>query len=378
LRDRHSNLSPLAERLDCFLSSLTGTGDRFTAQTLAHQLDSSPERVQPVLDAACTVEVALLRRTDGVACAECSHFHTDEWIQERREDYGQANCEQCDHPIPQGPKATQYQLTDAVGAELEESRQADTTRDHLTAVMITALPLEADAVKAHLTNPQWEGRNGHQYLIGTFDAPDGGPIWTVAVHVCEMGTNAAAASTTEAVGEFKPEVAMFVGIAGGRKDVVLGDVVVASKVYGYHSGKSGDTFQPRPNAPEPTFKMRQYANRLIVDRQWQSRIVPPTEEHPRAVLGPIAAGEHVVVSTRSHTAELLDSIYSDTIAIEMEGVGFLEAVLRNPEVNSLVVRGISDLLDGKEQADATGSQLRGAAHAAAFAMELLAVYRPQR
>jgi hypothetical protein len=90
------------------------------------------------------------------------------------------------------------------------------------------------------------------------------------------------------------------------------------------------------------------------------------------IVGPIAAGEKVVASSRKATARLIKKNYGDTVAVEMEGRGFLEGVHINSPVHGGVVRGISDLLDGKEQADTGGSQQRAADGASAVAFEILA------
>lgn len=60
----------------------------------------------------------------------------------------------------------------------------------------------------------------------------------------------------------------------------------------------------------------------------------------------------------------------------MEGWGFLEAIRSHPNVRAAIVRGISDLIDGKSEADAAGSQLQAARNASAFAFEMLAKYPP--
>jgi hypothetical protein len=93
---------------------------------------------------------------------------------------------------------------------------------------------------------------------------------------------------------------------------------------------------------------------------------------PTAFVGAIAAGESVVASTESGTAQRLTQTYGDALAVEKEGYGFLGAAREVKGVSALVIRGISDLLDGKEAADKQGSQALAARNASTFAFELLA------
>jgi hypothetical protein len=67
----------------------------------------------------------------------------------------------------------------------------------------------------------------------------------------------------------------------------------------------------------------------------------------------------------------LTKLYSDAVAVEMEGRGFLEGVHLNADVRGGVIRGISDLLDRKAQADKAGSQQRAADATSATAFEIL-------
>ena len=92
----------------------------------------------------------------------------------------------------------------------------------------------------------------------------------------------------------------------------------------------------------------------------------------RIFVGAIAAGEKVVASRGGTVARFLRKHYSDVLAVDMEGRGFLEAVHINPDVKGCVIRGISDLRGGKSEADAAGSQARAADAASAVAFEILA------
>ncbi len=164
---------------------------------------------------------------------------------------------------------------------------------------------------------------------------------------------------------------MFVGVAGGRKDVQIGDVVAADKVYNYESGRDEIDFKLRPEAERSSYRLEQRAR--AVTRDWLRRKQQSeTANLPNAFVGAIAAGESVVASTESGTAQRLNQNYGDALAVEKEGYGFLAAAREVQSVSALVIRGISDLLDDKEKLDKQGSQRLAARHASEFAFELLA------
>ncbi len=62
---------------------------------------------------------------------------------------------------------------------------------------------------------------------------------------------------------------------------------------------------------------------------------------------------------------------SHALAVEMEGLGFLEACRPYPLIKTLIVRGISDLVDGKEHADKEGSQPYASKNATEFLFGLI-------
>ncbi|NBH11532.1 purine phosphorylase, partial [Amycolatopsis sp. SID8362] len=75
------------------------------------------------------------------------------------------------------------------------------------------------------------------------------------------GNAPAAAIAERAVAEFSPAAMVFVGVAGGLRDWTrLGDVVVATKVYGYHGGRSTDDgMRSRPQAWAPSHRLLELA-----------------------------------------------------------------------------------------------------------------------
>lgn len=240
------------------------------------------------------------------------------------------------------------------------------------ALLLTALPLEYKAVVTHLQNLREETHpRGTVYEVGEFAGADGSR-WDVCVAETGMGNSGAATETERAISYFSPEIAIFVGVAGGLKDVQIGDVVVATKVYGYESGKAQREFLPRPNVYETAYDLQQRARAESKREQWLNRLGAVKTRKSRAFVRPIASGEKVLASQRSALSKFLRQNCSDAIAIDMEAIGFLSALHASHQVRGLIVRGISDLIDGKSKADARGSQTLAARHASAFTFEVLA------
>ncbi|MBI3268473.1 MAG: SUMF1/EgtB/PvdO family nonheme iron enzyme [Planctomycetes bacterium] len=254
----------------------------------------------------------------------------------------------------------------------------------LRAAVLTALPVEFQAVRAHLRDVREVVHpKGTIYQVGRFEASTG--AWEVALLQTGAGSERAAQESERVLATFEPRVAFFVGVAGGLKDVRLGDVVAATKVYGYESGKAGRVFQPRPEVGRSHYRLETRARAVAGAADWRARCRATATAtatvkgrkskalpEPRAFVAPIAAGAKVVADRRGPVFRFLREQYGDALAVEMEGAGFLEAAHANPEVQALVVRGISDLIDGKPKSDAEGWQEIAARHAAAFAFELLA------
>ncbi|MEU5612140.1 hypothetical protein ACI2L4_23125 [Streptomyces sparsogenes] len=241
-------------------------------------------------------------------------------------------------------------------------------------VILTALEVEYRAVRAHLeeVRPAWAER-GSLFEVGVFRGGGGGR--SVAIHMTGPGNPGAAVLVERAAALFSPRAVLFVGVAGGRKDVGLGDVVAADAVYDYETGKdTEDGFLPRQKTHQSAYGLVQLARLVATADEWQRGIRPAGGDaapRPRAHVKPIAAGGRVVAHQRSDVGRRLAAGAGDAVAVDMEGFGFLAGAYVNRQVDALVIRGISDLLADKDEAHDERWQPIASRHAAAFAFELL-------
>lgn len=237
-------------------------------------------------------------------------------------------------------------------------------------VVLTALPVEYKAVRSHIRNVREVVHEGTVYEVGFFSSQ--GVTWRVVIADVGIGNQGSAFEAERAIARFKPAVILLVGVAGGIKDVALGDVVAVSDVFGYESGKDELVFKPRPSVKNSSHNMVQRAKAVARSDEWKRRIIEPVDGYaPQAFVGPIAAGEKVIASSESAVFKFLREGYSNALAVEMEGCGFLQATHANPSVSSLIVRGISDLIDNKSDVEDDLRQKAASRHASAFAFEVL-------
>ena len=263
---------------------------------------------------------------------------------------------------------------------LDEASNAGRRR----ALIVTALPLEMEAVLAHLADADsTRGSGGAVYEAGLFR--DENQEWLIVVSVTGPGTHPAEMAAIEAHYDFDGfDVQMVVGVAGSRKPTApIGSVIAADQIYNPYSGKASEgTWSVRPRAIPANYRLVELARTVCRKKRWLERIAghrelqtPPlqpeaTGTDPIAQVAPIVSTEAVLDDRHSDLEKLIASSCGDAHAVEMEGYG-AQFVAHRKETPGIVVRGISDMAEGKSaDADAMNQPI-AARRAAAFAFELL-------
>lgn len=236
-------------------------------------------------------------------------------------------------------------------------------------VILTPIAVELRAVARHLSNLKQEMLEHSLYETGHFNGSH--HEFTVVVHETGSKNTNVGLMTEKVIRLFKPVVVLLVGIAGGVKDAQIGDVVVGTKAYGYESGKETDDGPvSRPDVLPYSKELIEVARMVSRKNVWRNRTLDGAA-NAKVFFGPIASGDKVIASTAAPLYRYLKQHFNDTLALEMESIGFAQAATSHRQVYALNIRAVSDLLDHKSVSDEVARQALAAERAAAFAFELL-------
>lgn len=178
----------------------------------------------------------------------------------------------------------------------------------------------------------------------------------------QMGMPAAATVATKLIYQFTPKYLLMFGIAGGvEKDANLGDVVVATKVWDYCSGKYDasleneknasliDNFKPTSNSINADSQITNMQDRdysKILEQIFRSYVPSKTQNPPKLWWGSLACGSSVV-KNRAIIDKMVLKFDRKTIAVDMESYGLFYAAENaiNPKPKAVCVKAISDFAD---------------------------------
>ncbi len=203
-------------------------------------------------------------------------------------------------------------------------------------------------------------------------------------------TDAGNVQASQAVGqiipECQPDLVALIGCAGGFPGKIgQYDVAVPAYVHYVARTKVGTGVEVRP--------LQEFCSKIFVDHcknvqlldGWHQYLAPETPNAPVDVyFEPIVSGETVLVNSNSDFFRSALKASPKAVAIEMESYGFLSAC-RERQVEAVVIRGISDLLDNKPQPGRTGrepllgldkEQYKATRHAAALFFATLDFINP--
>ncbi len=175
---------------------------------------------------------------------------------------------------------------------------------------------------------------------------------------------------------FKSQITLFVGMAEGREGVSLGDVAVATRIYGFASDEVGREQPFRPVEYRPNYTLLDRVREEVEGLAWLGHIPDGMPAQvPSVVLGQVAAGENVL-STMAHSSfPLLPRQQGETVSFSSEDIGFYRPAFEN-NAKALLVQGIVSLRGASQDVLSEELQAKAVCHASAFAFHILSQIVP--
>ncbi len=210
---------------------------------------------------------------------------------------------------------------------MKNTDERDTHAELPHAVILTAISCEFSSISNFLIDKSTKYLpSGTVYTEGFYQTNYG--RLKLALFETGAGNIESTQKTLEVVQYLNPSLIIFSGVAGGLKDVKIGDVVASSKVSYFEAGKVDKDFLPRSKSSSV------YPKVLDVAKYAARRTIPlgkfkDINNAPSVFVGPITSGEKVIANTKSPYFEQIKNNHSDALAVEMEGYGVLKVATEN-------------------------------------------------
>jgi nucleoside phosphorylase len=235
-------------------------------------------------------------------------------------------------------------------------------------LILTPILVEYEAVAELLTSAvsisdrEFECNYLAGYLKGNING------YRIALRLAGSGQLNISEAVHQGMRFIRPQVIIMFGTAGGIKKLRIGDIIVGTAGYSYESGRVVDGgFYSNPRALETSKRLVEAARTLgRKTLQWHSYLPSNLEVLPALKFGPIASGDKVITTLDTPIVQQIKERLADALGLEMEAFAFLKASSSYPQVETFILRGVSDLLAGKEHANMQGSKQLSTGNAAAF------------
>ncbi|MGH3864878.1 MAG: hypothetical protein ACRDQ4_01855 [Pseudonocardiaceae bacterium] len=217
--------------------------------------------------------------------------------------------------------------------------------------VITMLSVETHAVQEALELTLERVGNLH-FHVGELKADDRSTK-VVATRTLTQGQRSTMAAFDHLRRHYDPKVVVLVGIGGGiHADVLLGDVVVATRVVYYDLRKETTTgTRHRGEERESPAEISHAVNRFFTDNgepaEFHEEGPENVARHFRVLHGPIGSGDAVIADRNSEILQYLRKVDDKILAVDMESGGLSQACHEQSAMSGrlqswAVVRGISD------------------------------------
>lgn len=209
----------------------------------------------------------------------------------------------------------------------------------------------------------FSGRTHYVYQYATIENRCEEPLTVLVTWPSHHGLVQTAIDLALVLDEFRPRFAAMTGIcAGDRREVRLGDLIVARCAYLYEEGKiiPGSDGQPvhllETTSVASTSQVLQYVQGFhewqipvrTLKQTWLGRPLDPGEE-PRCFIAPMASG--MAVRSDNPFPWLRERYHRDILGLDMEAASFYRALGTFSHIHALVVKGVSDYGDHNKNDD---------------------------